>query len=138
MLYIFECMINLIFMTDTPLSTTGNPMNINDIGVGALGLLILIVIFRFLVHTLIFYKNKKHSQNEEALAKNIRDRNTSYLISILYYVECYILIFIYMFRGKNTIMKTTKQKPSKNDLAISVALWLYTILVITCIVLISL
>ena len=135
MLYVIECVINLIFMSSEPLSTTGNPMTINDIGVGFLVIMVFIAIIWLIVHSVRFYKSKNRLESVTADEKNnLKDRHTNYLISILYYFECYALIFLCLLYGKSVIMKTTGQKPSNNEIVICVIWWLYTALIIMSVI----
>ena len=66
MLYVIECVINLIFMSSEPLSTTGNPMTINDIGVGFLVIMVFIAIIWLIVHSVRFYKSKNRLESVTA------------------------------------------------------------------------
>lgn len=65
MIYILECMISILFvLIDEPLSTTGKPATINDIGVGFLGLLVIVAIVWFIVYCLRFFVNNKKIKNK--------------------------------------------------------------------------
>ena len=132
MIYILECMISILFvLIDEPLSTTGKPATINDIGVGFLGLLVIVAIVWFIVYCLRFFvNNKKIKNNLERFQDEKKERIFNFWGGILYYLECYILLFLYFIRGKNLLMKTTGVKPTKNDIAISIIWWIYTGLII--------
>ena len=57
-------MISILFvLIDEPLSTTGKPATINDIGVGFLGLLVIVAIVWFIVYCLRFFVNNKKIKN---------------------------------------------------------------------------
>ena len=139
MLYVLECMLYLVIgMSDEPLSTTGKLMTINDIGVGFLGLLVIVAIIWLVVYCIRFFvkKRKIANSNSEHFDSNKRESRLSFWNGILYYFECYILLFLYLLHGKNLIMKTTENKPTKNEIAISIIWWIYTALIIVGIVLI--
>ena len=74
--------------------------------------------------------NKKIKNNLERFQDEKKERIFNFWGGILYYLECYILLFLYFIRGKNLLMKTTGVKPTKNDIAISIIWWIYTGLII--------